>query len=177
MQETRVRFLGWEDPLEKEMAIHSSTLARKIPWMEEPDRLQSMGSQRHHGHEWVTSLSLSPHYLRGRKSLQIICWLCLRWLQKRPHYRKWSHSTYLTAFPDSSADKESTCNAGDPGLIPGLGRSPGEGHGYPLQYSDLKNFIGCIVHGVAKSWLELSDFHFTLEKHPGVILLLSLFSH
>ena len=46
MQETRVRFLGWEDLLEKEMAIHSSTLARKIPWTEESDRLQSMGSQR-----------------------------------------------------------------------------------------------------------------------------------
>ena len=45
MQETRVGFLSWEDPLEKEMAIHSSTLAWKIPWMEEPDRLQSMGSQ------------------------------------------------------------------------------------------------------------------------------------
>ena len=46
MRETRVRALGWEDPLEKEMAIHSSTIAWKIPWTEEPDRLQSMGSQR-----------------------------------------------------------------------------------------------------------------------------------
>ena len=46
MQETWVRFLGQEDSLEKEMAILSSTLAWKIPWMEEPDRLQSMGSQR-----------------------------------------------------------------------------------------------------------------------------------
>ena len=46
MQGTWVRFLGREDPLEKEMAIHSSTLAWKIPWMEEPDRLLSMGSQR-----------------------------------------------------------------------------------------------------------------------------------
>ena len=45
MQETRVQFLGWEDPLEKEMAVHSSTLAWKIPWTEEPDRLRSMGSQ------------------------------------------------------------------------------------------------------------------------------------
>ena len=43
MRETRVQFLGWEDPLEKEMAIHFSTLAWKIPWTEEPDRLQSMG--------------------------------------------------------------------------------------------------------------------------------------
>ena len=46
MQETRVQSLGWEDPLEKEMAIHSSTIAWKIPWTEEPGRLQSMGSQR-----------------------------------------------------------------------------------------------------------------------------------
>ena len=46
MWETWVRFLGWEDPLEKEMAIHSSILAWKIPWTEAPDRLQSMGSQR-----------------------------------------------------------------------------------------------------------------------------------
>ena len=46
MQETWVQFLGWEDPLEKEMAIHSSILAWKIPWTEEPGGLQSMGSQR-----------------------------------------------------------------------------------------------------------------------------------
>ena len=46
MQETWVLSLGWEDPLEKEMAPHSSTLAWKIPWMEEPGRLQSMGLQR-----------------------------------------------------------------------------------------------------------------------------------
>ena len=55
---TQVRFLGGEDPLEKEMATHSSTLAWKIPWMEEPDRLQSMGSQRV-GHDWATSLSFT----------------------------------------------------------------------------------------------------------------------
>ena len=46
MQETWVQSLGWEDPLQKEMATHSSTLAWKIPWTEEPGRLQSMGSQR-----------------------------------------------------------------------------------------------------------------------------------
>ena len=56
MQETRVRSLGQEDPLEKEMAPHSSTLAWKIPRMEEPGRLQSMGSQRV-GHNWATSLT------------------------------------------------------------------------------------------------------------------------
>ena len=55
MQETWVRSLGWEDPLEKGMATHSSILAWKIPWTEESGRLQSMGSQRV-GHDWVTSL-------------------------------------------------------------------------------------------------------------------------
>ena len=55
MQETGVQSLGLEDPLEKEMAIHSSTIAWKIPWTEEPGRLQSMGSQRVR-HDWATSL-------------------------------------------------------------------------------------------------------------------------
>ena len=54
MWKTWVQVLGWEDPLEKEMAIHSSTIAWKIPWTEEPGRLQSIGSQRV-GHDWVTS--------------------------------------------------------------------------------------------------------------------------
>ena len=66
----------------------------------------------------------------------------------------------MSGFPDSSVDKEYTCDAGDPGSIPGLGRSPGEGKGYPLQYSSLENSMDCIVHGVAKSQTQLSDFHF-----------------
>ena len=53
-------------------------------------------------------------------------------------------------FPYSSVGKESACNAGDLGSISGLGRSPGEGKGYPLQYSGLENSMECIVHGVAK---------------------------
>ena len=62
-------------------------------------------------------------------------------------------------FPCGSAGKESSCNVGDLGLIPGLGRSPGEGIGYPLQYSALENSMDCIVHGVAKSQTLLIDFH------------------
>ena len=58
----------------------------------------------------------------------------------------------------SSVDKESACKAGDPGSIPGLGRSPGKGKGYPLQYSGLGNSMDCIVHGVTKSRTWLSDF-------------------
>ena len=54
-------------------------------------------------------------------------------------------------IPHSSLGKESACNAGDLGSIPGLGRSPGEGKGYTLQYYGLENSMDCIVHGVAKS--------------------------
>ena len=60
--------------------------------------------------------------------------------------------------PCGSAGKESTCNAGDLGSIPGLGRSPGEGKGFPLQYSGLENSMDYIVHGVAKGFTRLSDF-------------------
>ena len=70
-----------------------------------------------------------------------------------------THS-WTCSFPGGSAGKESACNAGDLGSIPGLGRSPGEGKGYPLQYSAPENSMDCILHGVAKSGTELSNFHF-----------------
>ena len=57
----------------------------------------------------------------------------------------------MRAFPTGSTGKEPTCNVGDLGLIPGLGRSPGEGQGYPFQYSGLENSMDCIVHGAAKT--------------------------
>ena len=65
-------------------------------------------------------------------------------------------------FPGGSDGKASACNAGDLGLIPGLGRSPGEGNGNPFQYSCLENPMDggawwATVHGVAKSWTRLSD--------------------
>ena len=66
--------------------------------------------------------------------------------------------TIYQGFPDSSVGKESACNAGDLGSNPGSGRSPGEGKGYPLQYSGLENSMDCIVCGVAKSQTQLSDF-------------------
>ena len=65
-----------------------------------------------------------------------------------------------TGFPGGSAPKESTWKVGNLDLIPGLGRSPREGKGYPLQYSGLENSMDRIVHGVSKSWTRLSDFHF-----------------
>ena len=69
--------------------------------------------------------------------------------------------------------KESSCNAGDLGSIPGLGRFPGEGKGYPLQCSGLENSMHHIVHGVTKSQTWLSDFHF----HSVIWIYCNLFPH
>ena len=71
-------------------------------------------------------------------------------------------------FPGGSAGKDLACNVGDLGSIPGLGRSPGEGKGYAFQYSGLENSTDCIVHGVAKSWTQLSDFDFTSLPYPTI---------
>ena len=74
-------------------------------------------------------------------------------------------------FLGGSAGNESTCSAGDLGLIPGLGRSAGEGKGYHLQYSGLENPMDCIVHRVAKSQTQLNNFHFTHSSYqPGLLL-------
>ena len=74
-----------------------------------------------------------------------------------------AHSFYKTIFPGGSDGKGSACKMGDPGLIPGSGRSPGEGKGNPLQYYCLENSMDggawwAIVHGVAKSRTRLSNF-------------------
>ena len=71
----------------------------------------------------------------------------------------WSQPCSVWASLAAQLVKESTCNAGDLGSIPGLGRSPGEGKCYPFQYSGLEDSRGCIVHGVAKTWTWPSYFH------------------
>ena len=65
-------------------------------------------------------------------------------------YVKFGVTSNKEGFSGTSGGKESTCNAGDPGQIPGSGRSAGEGKGYPLQHSGLENSMDCVVHGVAK---------------------------
>ena len=68
-------------------------------------------------------------------------------------------------FPHSSVGKEFSCNAGDPGLIPGLGRSAGEGKGYPLEYSGLENSLDYTIHGVTKSWTQLEQLSTHAHTH------------
>ena len=84
------------------------------------------------------------------------------WVKKICWRRDRLPTPIFLGFPCGSAGKESACNVGNLGSIPGLGRSPGEGKGYPLQYSGVKNSMDCIVHGVAKSrtWLSNFRFHF-----------------
>ena len=72
-------------------------------------------------------------------------------------------------LPGGSAGKESACKAGDLGSISELGRSPGEGKGYPLQYSGLENSMDC-VHGVAESQTQLSNFHFHFSFPGGSVV-------
>ena len=90
VQETRVQSLGWEDPLEKKMATHSSILAWKISWTEEPGGLQSMGSQRV-GHDWATNTYL-------------LYWLCQNlWLcgSQKNCVKFWKKWEYQTTWPSS----------------------------------------------------------------------------
>ena len=112
----------------------------------------------------------------GVKVLHSICqqiWKTQQWLQdwkrsvfipvpKKGNAKQCSNyrTVVLISPPCGSAGKEFASNVGDLGSIPGLGRSPGEGKGYPLQYSGLENFMDCKVQGVTKSWTPLSDFYF-----------------
>ena len=91
MWETRVRSLGWEEPLEKEMVTHSSILAWRLPWTEKPGRLQSMGSQRVR-HDWATS-----HHLH-LWSTEVTLWLTAKAKNAGPH----PYSTNLTMAANTS---------------------------------------------------------------------------
>ena len=89
------------------------------------------------------------------------------WVRKICWRRDRLPTPVFLGFTCGSARKESACNAGDLGSIPGLGRSSGERKGYPLWYSGLENFMDCIVHGVAKNQTWLSNFHFALTMLQG----------
>ena len=82
------------------------------------------------------------------------------WVGNIPWRRDRLPTPVFLGFFCGSAGKEPACNAEDLCLFRGLRRSPEEGKGYPLQYSGLENSMDCIVHGVPKSWTQLSDFHF-----------------
>ena len=144
-----VPYLGCEDPLEEATATHSSTFAWRIPWTEQPGGLQSMASQRVR-HNWsdLACMHARTYWIAQGTLLNALWWP----REGNPKKRDCI----------GSDGKESACNAGDLGLIPGSGRSPGEGNGYPLQYSCLENSMDRwawwnTVYGVTKSQAELKD--------------------
>ena len=206
MQETWVWSLGQEDPLKKGMATHSSILAWRIPWTEEPGGLQSVGSQRV-GHDWATNTFTTLHKVTGIDAMNpeinkihifsnkqdTYILKCIRqatfWTQSWNFIKGCLCCFCLFCFPGTSADKDTACNAWEPGSIPGPGRSSGEGIGYPLQYSwaplvaqlqwrrpGFNPWVGKIPwrrerlptpvfwpgesHGLEKSQIQLSNFYF-----------------
>ena len=149
LQCRRPGFNPWEDPLEKGMATQS-ILAWRFPWREEPGGLQFVGSQRVR-HDWAAKTFTFTSSITGLSD-------------SFPSWIMSFRSTFSNGFSGSSAGKESACNAGALGLVPGLGRSLGEGIVYPLWYSGLENAMDrgvrqAPVHGVTKSRTQLSDFH------------------
>ena len=124
------------------MSIHFSILAWRIPM----DR----------GAWWATVLgiaSLAAQLVKNLPAMQETRFNS--WVRKITWRRERLPTPVFLGFPGGLASKESACNAGDLGSIPGLGRSLGEGICYPLQYSGLENSMGCI-----KSWIQLSNFHY-----------------
>ena len=121
----------------------------------------------------------------GRDSMYTYSWWRIRLQCRRPRFDSWVRkircrrdrlpTPVFLGFPCGSAGKESACNVGDLGSIPGLGRSPGEGKGYPLQYSGLENSMDCIVHGGRREldtteWLSLSCWFTSLYTETNTAL-------
>ena len=125
--------------LQKGMATYSSILVWRIPWTEKPGKIQSMWLRRVRN-DWGTNTILTSNTIQLGLGSQ------------PPHG--------LNGFPCGSIGKESACSAGYLGSTPGLGRSPGEGKGYPLQYSGLEISTDWIVHGVTKSRTQPGNLHF-----------------
>ena len=92
--------------------------------------------------EKVTATASDKYLVKLKRALNLY-----NSYSERERERNFTHISFITS---GSAGKESACHAGDPGLIPGTGRSPGEGIGYPLQYSGLENSMNCIVRGGLK---------------------------
>ena len=181
--------------LEKEMATYSSVLAWRIPGTGEPGGLPSMRLQSRTLLKWLSSSSNHITKLLRFQTSRVLTtefffffffnFLVAQLVKNPPAVQetqvrflgledllekgKATHSSILglRCFPGGSAGKESAWNVGDLGLIPGFGRSPGEGNGYSLQYSGLENSMDCIVHGVKRvrhDWVTFTHTHTHTHK-------------
>ena len=110
----------------------------------------------------TSSVRLSPRPMTNEKHYQ--------WLMLVLSWGRLASILWSLGFPGGSDGKESTCNAGDLGSTPWFGRSPGEGNGYPLQYSGQRNSMDCMAHGFAESDTteRLSLFHFAHPRNVDI---------
>ena len=157
--------------LEKEMATHSSVLAWRIPGTGEPGGLPSLGSHRvgHDGRDFGGVAAAAAAANSGSGGVL-----------SPPRGRSWAlqWTFNFQGFPGGSDGEVSACKAGNLGLIPGLGRSPEEGNGYPLQYSWLENAILKIITSVllppcGKSWALQWTFNFQSALNSNFICCLN----
>ena len=142
---------------------HSGLISFRMDWL---DFLAVQGTLKtllqHHSskasilrHSAYFTVQLSHPYMTTGKTMALT-----RWTFAGKAMSLLLNMLSRLGFLCGSAGKESACNEGDMGSIPGLGRSPREGKGYPLQYSGLENSMVCVVYGVTKSRTRLRDFHF-----------------
>ena len=172
--------------------------SRSCWWTGRPGMLQFMWLQRV-GHNWVTELNAQ------RKKIKLTTEWMFSWISNKggfPHssvgkdlptiqetwvgFDSWVGKIHcrrdrlptlvFLGFPCGSAGKESICNVGDLGSIHELGKSPGEGKGYPLQYSGLENSMDCIVHGAPKRQTQLSNLYFHISQKLVKVLCWDMFN-
>ena len=161
-------------------SVHGILQARILEWVAMPS---SRGSSQPRDWNHISYVSCIDKWVLYHQA-SLIAQLVKNHMQcRRPQFNSWVRKIHwrrdrlptavFLGFPCGSAGKESACTAGELGLIPGLGRSPGEGKGYPLQYSGLENSMDFTVHGVRKSRTPLSSSHFHfLSAPPGKPVLL-----
>ena len=118
---------------------------------------RSFKNPQSHSQRWFDQCECSLDLGKFQRPLGILCSQGWEPLLIDPCYLQWG-------FPCASGSKESVCNSGDLGSIPGLGRCSEEGKGYPFQYSGLENPMDCVVQGVEKSQTRLSDFTFLAQQ-------------
>ena len=137
---------------------HRKAVAPQLVWMSQPHLLQTTAWLETDDGRGLKRDLVTSHW-KLTPGLQGSC--APSWSpMETPH----SLAFVCPGFPWKLVGKESAYNGGHPGLIPGLGRSPGGGKGPPFQYSGLENSVDCIAHGVAKSRTRVNDFHFHFHQ-------------
>ena len=172
MQETQVWFMGWEDPLEKEITTHSSILDWEIPWKEEPGGLLSTRL-------WKSWAWLNNWATKCNNLIDLQYCVSFKCTAKRFSYT-YIHS-FTTGFSSGSVVNNLSAmqwEVESAGLIPGWGRCPGGGHGNRFQCSCLENPIDreawqVTVHGEAKSWTwpQQLSMHSLLDSFPIEVII------